>query len=133
MKFVLARRAAALLTALAATAFVYGGAGVAASWAGIAPAASAQEQGGPAGNQRGRMGKMLMSLGLSDDQKNRIREIMKQAREKNRNVTDRDQRRATMKAAFDKIHDVLTPEQRAKFDAQTAVWRKNHPQDQGRH
>ena len=133
MKLSLARRTAALLTALAATAVVYGGVSVAASSVGLAPAASAQEQGGPAAAQRGRMAKLLMGLGLSDDQKNRIRDIMKQAREKNANVTDRAQRRANMKAAFDQIHGVLTPEQRAKFDAQMAAWRKNHPMGQGQH
>ena len=130
MNLSLARRVAAFLTALAATASLYAGVSVAASSVGLAPAASAQEQGRPGGGNRF-MAKILMGLGLSDDQKNRIRELRKQAEEKNQNVTDRDQRRANMKEFFTKMRDVLTPQQRAKFDAQIAAWRKSHPMPQG--
>ncbi len=133
MKNSFARRGVALLTALAATAFVYGGVGVAASSVGLAPAASAQAEGGAGGGQRGHMAKMLMSLGLSDAQKNQIRDIRKQMFAQNKNVTDPSQRRANMKAFFDKIRGVLTPEQRAKFDAKMDAWRKSHPMPQGQH
>jgi Spy/CpxP family protein refolding chaperone len=116
------RRVAALLTALAATAALYGVADVAASSAGLLPAASAQ-----AAPQHNHMAEMLESLGLSDAQKSQIRGIMDQAREQNKNVSDREQKRANMKAAMEKVRNVLTPDQRAKLDAKIAEWRKSHP------
>jgi Spy/CpxP family protein refolding chaperone len=75
--------------------------------------------GAPGGPQRGqRMGQMLMSLNLSDAQKAQIKSIMADARAKGKTLTDRDAKRANMRAAFAKIDTVLTPPQRTKLHAQ---------------
>jgi Spy/CpxP family protein refolding chaperone len=94
----------------------------------IAPAAaqSAPGPGGPGGpggpNGRGnqRFAKMLLSLQppLTDDQKNRIRAIMADARSKARAQTDPQAKREAMRGAFDKIRTVLTPAQQAKMKAE---------------
>ncbi len=114
-------RTSMLLAALAATSSLYGAAGIAGSSLGLTPAALAQAApGGGEGGSRGgnrRFGQMLEKLGLSDAQKSQIRGIMKSARDQNQNVTDPAQRRANMRAAFQKIQGVLTPEQRAKLQA----------------
>jgi len=106
----------------------------------IAPAAaqSAPGPGGPGGpggqNGRGnqRFAKMLLSLQppLTEDQKNRIRAIMADARTKARALTDIQAKRDTMRAAFTKIRTVLTPPQQAKmkaeFDASRAHQNSNN-------
>ena len=79
----------------------------------------AQDAPGGGAPQRGqRMGKMLLSLNLSDAQKAQIKSIMADARAKGKTLTDRDAKRANMRAAFAKIDTVLTPPQRTKFHAQ---------------
>ena len=79
----------------------------------------AQDTPGAGAPQRGqRMGKMLLSLNLSDAQKAQIKSIMADARAKSKTLTDRDAKRANMRAAFAKIDTVLTPPQRTKFHAQ---------------
>jgi len=110
------------LVSLSLAAAVLTGAGTAAAIAtGTVPAAFAQDQpsGGPPpdGHHGNRMGKVLMSLNLSDAQKTQIRSIMGDAHKQNQNVTDRDQRRANMKAAMDKVEAVLTPAQRTELHA----------------
>lgn len=119
------------LVSLALAAAVLGGAGTAASIAtGSVPAAFAQDQPSgapPAQGSRGKgMRQALMSLNLSDAQKTQIRSIMADARKQNQNVTDRDQRRANMKAAFDKVEAVLTPEQRTQFHAKMDAMRQQN-------
>lgn len=93
----------------------------------IAPASAQADPGQgppPGGQQRGqRFGKMLLALNLSDDQKSRIRAIMAGARAKSKSLTDRDAKRATMRAAFAQIDTVLTPPQRTKLHAQMAAAR----------
>jgi Spy/CpxP family protein refolding chaperone len=75
--------------------------------------------GAPGAQQRGqRMGQMLLSLNLSDAQKAQIKSIMADARAKGKTLTDRDAKRANMRAAFAKIDTVLTPPQRTKLHAQ---------------
>lgn len=83
------------------------------------PGAPSPAAPGAAGTRRGnaRFGQVLQSLGLSDDQKAQIRKIMADARSQARTETDPDARRATMRAAFQKIQDVLTPAQRDAFKA----------------
>jgi Spy/CpxP family protein refolding chaperone len=110
------------------------------TFAGIAfgsvTAAFAQDQTSgppPAGAGHGnRMGKILMSLNLSDEQKTQIRGIIADARKQNENVTDRDQKRANMKAAYAKVETVLTPAQRTQFHAKLDALRQqsqtDHPQ-----
>jgi Spy/CpxP family protein refolding chaperone len=107
-----------------ATALLAGGGTFAGVALGSVPAALADDapSGPPAGAPHDhRMGQMLMSLDLSDAQKAQIRAIMADAHKQNANVTDREQRRANMKAALAKIDTVLTPAQRtalhAKMDA----------------
>jgi Spy/CpxP family protein refolding chaperone len=96
------------------------------------PAALAQDQPGaaaPAGGHRPRMGEMLKTLNLSDAQKTQIRGIIADARKANADVTDRDQKRANMKAAYAKVETVLTPAQRDQLHAKMAAMR----QDQSQH
>lgn len=121
------------LWAFAALTVAAGAFDVAGSAAGFGAAALAQQapdgggQGGQGGPNRGRMGQALMSLGLSDAQKQQIRDIMAGMRKQNQGVTDRDQRRANMKAAFVKIDTVLTPSQRDALHKQMQAMRQ-HPQ-----
>ncbi len=70
------------------------------------------------------MGKILMQLNLSDDQKAQIRSIMADARKANAGVTDKDAKRANMKAAYAKVDAVLTPDQRAAFKAKMDAMRQ---------
>ena len=124
------------LSVAAATALLGAGGTFAAVAFGSVPAALAQDQPSgppPAGGEHGhRMGEMLMSLSLTDAQKTRIRGIMADARKQNENVTDRDTRRANMKAALSKVETVLTPSQRtalhAKMDAMRQQNQTAHPQ-----
>lgn len=93
------------------------------------PAGGMQPGGPQHGGRGGRMGQVLQSLGLSDAQKQQIRSIMSDARQKNENLTDQDQRRANMRAAFTQIHDkVLTPAQRQQFDQKMQAMRRQHEQ-----
>lgn len=99
-----------------------------------------QPQAGPPQAQRGRMmGRMLMSITppLSDDQKNRIRQLRSDMQKQNANVTDREQRRANAKAFYDKINGVLSPAQQADFKskmtAMRAKYRASHPDASGTH
>lgn len=95
------------------------------------PAALAQDQangappagGGAHGN---RMGKALLSLNLSDAQKTQIRAIIADARKQNENVTDRDQKRANMKAAYAKVDTVLSPAQRTELHAKIDAMRQQN-------
>ena len=66
-----------------------------------------------------------MSLGLSDDQKNKIRGIMRDAKQQNASVTDPTVRRANFKAAFAKIDTVLTSDQRTQLHAKLDQLRKD--------
>ena len=83
---------------------------------------------GAAGARGGnrRMAKVLASLGLSDDQKTQIRKIMSDARTQARTETDPDARRATMRTAFQKLQDVLTPAQRDAFKAKMQAMRNQN-------
>lgn len=103
---------------------------------GLVAPATAQAQPGPGGPQGGgpggaagreRFAKMLQSLNLTDDQKNKIRAIMADARAKMKTLTDPQQKRDTMRAAFAKIPTVLTPAQAAKMKAEAEAYRSQHP------
>jgi len=112
-----------------------GGAGtIGAAVVGVAPAAFAQDQPAapPAGaQQRGkRMGEVLLSLGLNDTQKSRIKEIIAAARKQNEGVTDRTVRRDNMKKAYAQVKTVLTPSQAKAFDDKMAAMRKEYQQSQ---
>jgi Spy/CpxP family protein refolding chaperone len=121
-----------LLAIALATASIGGGGTLTAIGLGAVAPALAQDQpngGAPAGPHGGnRMGKILMSLNLTDAQKTQIRSIMADTRKQNQNVTDREQRRANFKAAYAKIDDVLTPAQRTQFHAKMdAMHQQNEP------
>ena len=90
--------------------------------------AYAQMQPGAAAAGRHHFEQVLESLGLSDAQKTQIRDIMKGAREKAQSATDPQARRQIMMGTRAQIRDVLTPDQRAKFDAQMKAWRGQHQQ-----
>jgi Spy/CpxP family protein refolding chaperone len=119
--------------ALAAAVLTAGGT-LAAIAIGSVPAAFAQDQpsGGPPadGHHGNRMGEVLKSLNLTDAQKTQIRAIIADARKQNQNVTDRDQRRANMKAAMGKVEAVLTPAQRTELHAKMDAM---HQQNQAPH
>jgi Spy/CpxP family protein refolding chaperone len=87
--------------------------------AGSGPAAGTG--GNPAAGRR-RMAQALMGLGLSDDQKTQIREIMRSTRKESVNA-DPETRRANYKAAFAKIDELLTPDQRVKLHARLGTMR----------
>ena len=95
--------------------------------------AFAQTGGGSPGHRGNAMAKMLADMHLSDQQKSQIRDIMKNARKQNENVTDREQRRATMRAAMEQVRTVLTPAQRAQFDAKMKAMRARYQQGQDGH
>jgi len=102
---------------------------------GSVPAVSAQAApgqgapGGPGGRGNQRFAKMLMSLNLSDDQKNRIRSIMADARAKAKTMTDIQAKRDTMRGAFSQIETVLTPAQRTKLHAERDAFKAQHASD----
>ena len=71
-----------------------------------------------------RFAKVLESLNLSEDEKQKIRAIMADAREKSRNA-DPETRRANFKAAFAQIDAILTPDQRTQLHAKLQAMRHN--------
>ncbi len=130
MKSTLSRLSSSLFAVAVATVVVTGGGTIAGIATGTTTAALAQDQGAaPApgqGQSRGRMGKVLMSLDLSDAQKTQIRAIIADARKQNQSVTDRDQKRANMKAAYAKVETVLTPAQRTQLHAKMEAMRADN-------
>jgi Spy/CpxP family protein refolding chaperone len=125
-----------IAAALAAFTLSSGVAAVAGVSAGLTPAALAQAQGGPPpggpqGGGRRIMAQVLMSLGLTDDQKGKIRGIMSDVKKQNEGVTDPETRRANYKAGYAKIETVLTPDQLSKFHAKMDQMRKEREQQQG--
>jgi hypothetical protein len=100
----------------------------------IAPAAaqSAPGPGGPGGGGQGyakgrqQFAKMLMTLNLSDGQKDQIRGIMAGARAKSKTLTDPQAKRDAMRGAFKSIEAVLTPAQKTKLHAERAAFSKSH-------
>ena len=86
-------------------------------------ASSAANPGGGSPQTRGRMGQILMSLNLTDDQKAKIKQIMAQTRKENENITDRAVKRANFRAAYQRVQEVLTPDQQTQFKAKMAAMR----------
>jgi Spy/CpxP family protein refolding chaperone len=82
---------------------------------------------GAAAGGRHMMAQALMGLGLSDDQKAQIRDIMRAARKESVGA-DPATRRANYKAAFAKIDTVLTPDQRVRLQTKLAELRKERQQ-----
>ncbi|MBV8424929.1 MAG: hypothetical protein JO349_07040 [Candidatus Eremiobacteraeota bacterium] len=92
----------------------------------VPPAVTAPAQGH---KHRDRMA-IFRGLNLSQDQVAKIQAIHKKFREKNANVTDRTQRRASMQAQRAEIMSVLTPDQQQKFQQRLAAmrnrWKQQH-------
>lgn len=130
MSLQFSRLTSLIFSVVAATAVIAGAGTVATIATGSVPAAYAQDQadGGQPGSgpRHGRMGKILMGLNLTDAQKTQIRAIMRDARKQNKDVTDRDTRRATMKAAYAKVETVLTPAQRTELHAKLEAMHAQH-------
>ena len=126
----LRRLSIASLTALAAASLLWSGVAVTNTALGWTPAASAQGTTGSSGRQR--FAKMLASLRppLSDGQKAEIRKLRTQMRAqyKGQPSPDPETRRARFNAFMDKIRGVLTPAQRADFDAKRAAMRNRSGQ-----
>jgi Spy/CpxP family protein refolding chaperone len=95
----------------------------------VAPVSAQAAPGGPGGRGNQRFAKMLLSLNLSDDQKNQIRAIMADARAKAKTMTDMQAKRDTMRGAFGKIETVLTPAQRTKLHAERDAYKAQHASD----
>jgi Spy/CpxP family protein refolding chaperone len=127
-----------LTAALSTLGFASGAVAVSAAPAVVAQAVQPPAgQAPPAGGHRMRYGQVLQSLNLSDDQKTKIRGIIQSARAQNQNVTDRETKRANMKAAFAKVEALLTPSQRDQLHAKLKALRAQQgapagaPQGQG--
>jgi Spy/CpxP family protein refolding chaperone len=122
-----------LTAALAALGFASGAAAVSAAPVVVAQAVQppAGQAPPPAGGHRVHYGAVLQSLNLSDDQKTKIRSIIQSARAENQNVTDRETKRANMKAAFVKVEAILTPAQRDELHAKLKALRAQQGAPQG--
>ncbi|HZX68035.1 MAG TPA: hypothetical protein VFE70_04075 [Candidatus Elarobacter sp.] len=123
------------LVAFAAATLLWSGAALTNAALGFTPAASAQGTGGSTDRSggRARFAKMLMSIRppLSGAQKDLIRKMREQMRAESKNQpqpADPDARRARFNGFMDKIRGVLTPAQRADFDAKRAAMRANQGQ-----
>lgn len=132
-RFVLSLAAVATVT-LSLIAFTAGNLAL-----GTVPPAAAQSAPGPGGpggpNQRGnqQFAKMLLSLQppLTEDQKNRIRAIMADARAKAKTLTDPQAKRDAFRAGIGKIDSVLTPPQLKTLQAERNKFRSQHPSGAG--
>jgi len=123
------------LSALAAASLLWSGVAVTNAALGLTPAVSAQGTGGSTDRNGGRQrfAKMLASIKppLSDGQKAQIRKLREQMRAQYKGQpppTDPAQRRARFDAFIEKIRGVLTPAQRADFDAKRAAMRNRSGQ-----
>jgi hypothetical protein len=91
--------------------------------------ASAQSESTPPAPGGGRhlMASALMSVGLSDAQKAKIRSLVSDTRAKNHDA-DPATRRANWKNAFAKIDTMLSPDQRTRLHAKLDQMRKEQAQ-----
>jgi Spy/CpxP family protein refolding chaperone len=123
--------AVASLSAVVAAPLLWGGVAVTNTALGLTPAASAQGTGGSPGHHRGnRLGSMLANIQppLSSAQKAQISALRVQWHSQNKAAgqQDRTQRRARFNAHLDQVRGILTPAQRASFDANRAAMRGQH-------
>ena len=128
------RKIATLSAALVAFAAAGSAATMGTAIFGTAPAAFAQDaQTQPSGGGHGgqRMGQILLSLGLSDAQKAKIKDIVGAARKQNEGVTDRTVKRQNMMKAYEQVETVLTPAQDKVFKEKRDEMRKQYQQQQG--
>ncbi len=82
----------------------------------------------PAATQRHHHSALFRGLNLSADQKTRIKSIRQKYRAQNQSITDRSQRRESMKAQRQEIMAVLNPDQRAKFQQRLQTMRQRQKQ-----
>ncbi|HLI94827.1 MAG TPA: Spy/CpxP family protein refolding chaperone [Candidatus Baltobacteraceae bacterium] len=84
----------------------------------------------PAATQRHHHSALFRGLNLSSDQKAQIKSIRQKYRAQNQSITDRNQRRESMRAQRQEIMAVLNPDQRAKFQQRLQTMRQHHAQGQ---
>jgi Spy/CpxP family protein refolding chaperone len=75
---------------------------------------------------------IFRGLNLTGDQTAKIRAIQERYRDKNKNVTDRQERLANFKAERQEIMAVLTPDQRRQLQERFAKIRERRHQGEGR-
>jgi len=90
------------------------------------PAAQAEHHHGG----HGHMMKMLSELNLTADQKSKIDGYVAASKTANANTTDREVRRANMKALRVQIMGVLTADQKSQLEAKMKAARQNDPPKQ---
>jgi Spy/CpxP family protein refolding chaperone len=73
---------------------------------------------------------IFRGLNLSQDQKAKIKSIRQKYHAQNQSITDRTQRRESMRAQRQEIMAVLNPDQRTKYQARLASLRQHHRQGQ---
>jgi len=83
-----------------------------------------------AATQRHHHSSLFRGLNLSSDQKAQIKSIRQKYRAQNKDITDRNQRRESMRAQRKEIMAVLNPDQRAKFQQRLQTLRERHAQGQ---
>ncbi len=76
------------------------------------------------------MMKMLSELNLTADQKSKIDGYVAASKTANANTTDREVRRANMKALRVQIMGVLTADQKSQLEAKMKAARQNDPPKQ---
>jgi Spy/CpxP family protein refolding chaperone len=124
----LRRLVVASLSVFVAAPLLWSGVAVTNTALGLTPSASAQGTGGSPGHRRGnRLGSMLANVQppLSSAQKAQISALRTQWHNQNKAAgqQDRAQRRARFNAHLDQVRGILTPAQRASFDANRAAMR----------
>jgi Spy/CpxP family protein refolding chaperone len=97
-----------------------------AAFAQTAPQAAAP----PAAAQRHHHSALFRGLNLTSNQKSQIKSIRQKYRAQNQTITDRTQRRESMRAQRQEIMAVLNPDQRAKFQQRLQTLRQRHNQNQ---
>jgi len=73
---------------------------------------------------------LFRGLNLSSNQKAQIKSIRQKYHAQNQTITDRNQRRESMRAQRQEIMAVLNPDQRAKFQQRLQTMRQRHNQGQ---
>jgi len=85
----------------------------------------------PAAHQHRHHFALFRGLNLSSDQKAQIKSIHQKYRAQNQTISDRNQRRANMRAERQEVMAVLNPDQRAKLQQRLQMMRQRHRQEQG--
>ena len=97
---------------------------------GAAFAQTAPQPAPPAASQRHHHSALFRGLNLSPDQRAKIKAIRQKYHNGNQAMTDRSQRRESMRAQRAEIMAVLNPDQRAKLQQRLHALRQRHRQEQ---